>query len=352
MNTTDLDVCYCTREDVQEAVSASDSVTTNRRIDRAIRSAARDVEGRLHRTFFPWTGTRYFDWPNSQDRRVGRLWLDDNELVSVATLISGGQTIAPADYYLEPQRYGAPYSSLNLVSSSAATFSAGDTSQRSIAITGVFSGPATEGTAGALAEALDASETQVDVTNSVDIGVGDLIRVDAERMVVVDKVLRNTGVTLNGDLTAAKNAVNLTVSSGTGFLVGETLFVDGEYVFVTAVAGNVLTVKRATNGSVLSAHTGALPIYSARTLVVRRAAAGTAASTHSDGAAIARNVPPPLISSLSLAVAINQVEQESSGYAREVGAGDNQREAVGRGVKQIWDEAYTAYGRQARMRSV
>ena len=58
--------CYCSRVDAQRAIDFKDSLVTTAQADRAIQSASRNIEGHLHRLFYPWDGTKWFDWPNYQ----------------------------------------------------------------------------------------------------------------------------------------------------------------------------------------------------------------------------------------------------------------------------------------------
>jgi hypothetical protein len=55
--------CYCSRVDAQRAIDFKDSLVTTAQADRAIQSASRNIEGHLHRLFYPWDGTKWFDWP-------------------------------------------------------------------------------------------------------------------------------------------------------------------------------------------------------------------------------------------------------------------------------------------------
>jgi hypothetical protein len=43
---------------------------------------------------------------------------------------------------------------------------------------------------------------------------------------------------------------------------------------------------------------------------------------------------------------------QQSGYAREVGSGDNSREASGRALRELRDRTYTALGRKARQAAI
>jgi hypothetical protein len=344
--------CLCTREDVARAADQRSTIRDWGQVDRAVESARTTVEELCHRTFIPWTGTRYKDWPPEGGiGRSWRLWLDRDELVSVATITSGGVTIPATDYFLEPANSGPPYNRIEIDLSSSAAWGGGDTHQRDVAISGVWGNTSTWAAAGTLAEALDASETGVDVSNSTLIGVGDLIAADSEWMTVSDRAMLDTGINLAADLTA--NTANVTVqTSGAGLNVGETILIDSERMLITDLAGTTATVKRAWDGTVLAAHTGTLDIYAPRSLTVVRGAQGTTAATHSSGAAVTRHVVPPLARDLAVAEAIVRLAQEGAAYARTVGSGESLRNASGAGLKALRDDVYTAHGRKARIRSV
>lgn len=344
--------CLCTREDVARALDQRESAKNWVQVDRAVEAARTVVEGLCHRSFVPATATRTKDWPPSGGAgRSWVLWLDADELASASAVSSGGVTIAAADYFLRPDT-GPPYSRVEIDLASSAAFGGGDTHQRDVTITGVWNGaPVNWASAGTTVEALDTSETGVDVSDSSAVGVGDLLKVDSEWMVVVDKAMLDTGLNLAGNLTAQNNNVSVTLSA-TGIAVGETILIESERMLVTDVAGTVATVKRAWDGTVLAAHTGTLDVYAPRTLTVIRGAQGTTAAAHNSGATITRYVPPPLVRNLAIAEAINTLLSETSGYARTVGSGENLRNASGAGLKALRDDVIRAHGRKARIRSV
>lgn len=66
--------CYCSREDVMRALDSKLTARNATQIDRAIEAAAQSIDALTHRRFYPWTGTRYFDWPNFQYARPWRPW--------------------------------------------------------------------------------------------------------------------------------------------------------------------------------------------------------------------------------------------------------------------------------------
>ncbi|RKN61863.1 hypothetical protein D7231_31825 [Streptomyces klenkii] len=345
---------YCTREEVKAELDYKETARADRRIDRAVESASRTVEGLLHRRFYPELGTRYFDWPNAQRARPWRLWLDDNELISVTSLMSGGVTIAAGDYFLEPNTSGPPFRRLELDLDSNAAFGGGDTHQRDIAITGLWGYRDDETPLGATVGALDAAETGIDVdaATSAEVGVGSLLRIDDERVLVTGRAQLDTGQTVGADLAAQANAVTVQVGSGAAFASGETILVDSERMLIVDIAGNSLTVKRGWDGSVLATHTTGAAVYAPRTLTVRRGVLGTTAATHASSATVHRWDPPPPVRELSLAEAVNQILQGQAGWGKAGRGGLSQRESEQIALQRLRERVYTSHGRKARLRGV
>lgn len=345
-----MGVFYCTREDVKSALDVKETARSNSQIDRACSAAVEAVHGLLRRKFYPAQDTRYFPWPDQKYRTPWRLWLDSDEVISVDTVTSGG--VAITNYFLEPANQGPPFSRLELDQDSSDSFGQGSDIQRNVAITGLFGHSANSVSAGTTHEALDASETQVDVSDSQAIGIGDIIKVDSERMIVMEKSWLDSGDDTGGALVAKNNDDLVAVTSGSNFSVGETILVDSEKMLITDIAGNNLIVIRAHDGSALSAHNSGVDIYCPRTLTVERAALGTVAATHTDGTVITRHAVPALVRELATAEALNYFEQEKSGYARTAGTGDSEREVGGRGLADIRKAAKKAHGRNMRMGSL
>ena len=372
--------CYSTREDVARAVDFKDSSLVNVQVDRAIQSAARNIDGRLKRVFYPNDRTRFFDWPNYQYADPWRLWLDQYDLV-VATSIDSpqGTAVSLDQVFLEPvnKEDWEPFRSVVLDRSTDATWGTAPTPQHAIAIAGTWGYNAEMDAAGTLAAAVSStSATTITVSDGSLMGVGDVLILDpgrsaapfpsdnlghagayqgytGERVLVTDRATATTGQTNVSGATAASNAdVAVGVTDGTQIHVGEVLLLDQEQLLVTGITGNTVTVQRAWNGTVLSTHSAATTLYAYRLLSVLRGQLGTTAATHLINAAVSRHRPPPLVRDLGIAVAINQVESEGSGWARTVGAGDSVRNATGAGLAQLWADAVTAHGRKARTRVV
>lgn len=341
-----------TREAVKRALDSAETARNNEQVDRAVEAASRSVEGLLNRSFVPSTGARTFPWPNWQYAWPWRLWLDADELVSVTSITSGGTTLSSSDYFLEPNNSGPPYTSIEINLGSQAAFNAGNTYQRSISITGVFGYNAEEASAGTLAAAISStSATMCNVSDSSVIGVGSILRIDSERLIVTEKTMLTTGQTLQTDVGATVSDQTIAVTTGSSYNIGEIILLDAERMLVVDISGNNLIVKRAWDGTTLASHSGST-IYAPRTLTVQRGALGTTAATHLISTAIAKHVVPGLVADLTIAEAVNQLQQETSGYAKTVGSGDSARPATGSGLDDIRQRAYDAFGRKNRIRSI
>lgn len=350
---------YTTRETVKRALDIGETARVNRNIDRAIESGARRIDGLCHRIFYPRLETKYFDWPNDQGALPWRLWLDESDLISATTVTSGGVTIPSTDYNLEPQRTGPPYTRLEVDTSTSSALSSGSTSQQSTAITGLWGYTNDEDNVGTSAEAMDASETgmDVDAATSAEVGVGSILRVDSERMLVTNRVQLSTGQTLTVALTAAKNDVTVSVANGTLFAADEIIKVDSESMLVVDITGNNLTVIRAYDGSVLAAHSIGATVYAPRTLTVTRGVFGTTAATHSSGATIYAWKPPMGVRQLNTTEAIHELMQEQTGWFRTMSASSNfggtaRRAATMEAILDLRESVYQQYGRKARTRTI
>lgn len=351
---------YTTREILKRALDQGEIPKNNRNIDRCIVSASRAAEGICHRIFYPRTATKYFDWPNEQDALAWRLWLDDQDLISVTTLTSGGSTIAAANYNLEPNRTGPPYNRLEIDISTSSNFGGGSTHQQDISILGLWGFADDHDDVGTVTEALDASETAVDVSAaaSADIGVGSILKVDSERMLVTERAQLDTGINVGGaGLTANKNSQTLTVSDGTQFAVGEVLLIEAERVLIEEISGNTLTVERAFEGSTIATHAAGVDIYAPRTLTVTRGALGSTAATHSSGATVSLWRTPGLLRQYVTADAIHQLMQEQTGWFRTMSAssifgGTAKRAATVEALMDFREQLYRFHGRKARSRTI
>lgn len=343
---------YISREEVKASLDSQETARNNAQIDRLIEGASRGIDRLCHRVFFPEVDTRYFDWPNNQYAWPWNLWLDSDEVISVTILTSGGTTIAPTDYFLEPINLGPPFTRISINLASRAAFSVGATYQRDIAVTGLFGYANDERAAGILAVALaSTSATSLTCSDSSAIGVGQLIRIDSERLTVTGKGQLDTGQTILADLAASDAGNAVSVTNGTLYTIGELLTVDAERMLIVDIAGNTLVVKRAWDGSILAAHTTGAHVYAPRVLTVVRGELGTTAATHLINAPIVKHQAPGPIRDLCLAEVLTKLTGETSGYSRTETRGANGKPR-GLSVSDLRIQVEDGYARKMRQAAI
>lgn len=355
-------VYYCTREEVMDAFDTREAAHRSAQIDSAIASASDDIDGWLNRHkhgLAPRTATRYFNWPGNDYAAAYRLWFDENEVISVTSMTANGSALVEnTDFYLEPVNSGPPYTYAEIVLSGTSSFDNAGTPQRAITVVGKWGINDDQVPAGSLAEALDASETAVDVTDASLVGVGSVLLVDSERMLVTGRSSLTTGQTLVSAMTAAKNDQTVDVADGTQLHVGEILIIDSERMKITDITGNNATVDRAYDGSTLATHALGATIYALRTLTVERGALGTTAATHLTATAVTKWDVPQLVHDLCKAEAITRIEQEFSGYGARVYSDEAERDSsgtevvAGRGLTDLRKSCARRYKRKFRARAV
>lgn len=301
---------YATRQQVKEALDARTTQRQDAAVDRALEAASRRVERLLRRTPGPRQETRTLDYP--QRDVPGDVLELDEWLITPTAVTSGGVVLAVSDLLLYPTS-GPPYTRIECDGSTDTMLDAGSTDQQNVSVTGLWGYSADTVPAGVLAEALDVAETDVDVTDSSLIGVGDVLVAGTEWMTVTGMSSLSTGQTSTLALLASMAGNSITVTLGAALHAGEVITVDTERMFIESITGNVLTVRRAYDGTVLATHAGGAGIYAARTLTVTR---GTTPTTHLSGAALARWQVPGPINSLCLAEACSELLSSASGWTR------------------------------------
>jgi hypothetical protein len=345
---------YATVEDVSRALGAKSTAYADHDLRRAVEAGSADVDDVVQwisGAFRPIRKTIYREWPPRQTTDYYRLWLDANPLLSVEALTSGGATIAPADFFLEPQEYGPPYTRIEIDRGSSASFSYTDaTPQRAVGILGLWGLGDDRAAAGALAGGIDDSVTTIVVTDGSSIGTGEHLVIEDERLEVTARGWSSADVLDAAGLAESKAATTVPLVSGTVF-ADELLLVDGERMRVVDVAGTTAVVRRAQDGSVLAAHAGAAVVYARRSLTVVRGARGTTAAAHPDTTAIERHVVPGDANALCVASALVTHLQETTAYAREIGA-QGATTKIGEGLDKLREQVAANYGRQCRMRVV
>ncbi len=337
---------YATREQVKSALDIAETARTDAQIDRVLQSGADAVDSLLQRSFSPWYGTRYFDWPKRDVSSAWQVRVDRSDLIELVALTSGGEAIDVADTFLEPVNYGPPFDRIELNRGAGVSWASGDTPQRAIAALGWWGWNLDTVPAGTLAGAISSSATTLALATGEAVGIGDQLVIGDEHLLVTGRAWLDTGVNLSAGI--ADDSAIITLPA-TGLAVGESVLVDSETMLVVGVAGSNAIVRRAWDGSVLATHLTGADVYASRTLAVRRGIAGTTAASHADLAAATVFNPPSLVRDLNLAEAITALLQQQSGFARSITAGDTVREVTGRGLVDLRKTALSAYGRVRKL---
>jgi hypothetical protein len=335
-----MGIWYATREDVVSALGDVSVVARGATaVDRAIEAGSRSVEALTDRVFYPTAGSRTFQQVTGE-----RLFLDSSEAITVTSITVDGVTVSPDSFVLSPNT-GPPFTAVDFPDGPFLSYR-GD-----LIITGVFGYTDQQEPAGALVGAIDAAATHLVVSDGSAVGVGTVLTAAGERMVVTGRSWTDTGQTVATPMTASAANTVLEVADGTGYSAGETLMVGGEQMLVTDITADTLIVRRAQQGTVLAPHTGSA-VFASRSLQVARGQLGSTGVTHSDGAALTRLAIHGQVRALTVAEAINQLQQEGSGYAEQVGGSDATWPALGGGLGDARQACRVAVGRKGRVRSV
>lgn len=339
-----MGIWFTTLEAVKGSLDVAETARNNAQVRRILDSSARTVEGQLKRRFRPWTGTRTIA-PIST-RPAWQLPLGRYELIAATTVVSGNDTIAPADYVLRPAAGntdpdGPPYNQIDLADQSAWA--------SEVTITGTWGYRDDEETVGALTSQLGAGATDTASVawTTADIGTGDVLRIGDERVVVKARTWSDSGQNLGAPgLTASMANTTVEVTTGSAYAAEQVILIDAEKMRVVDVAGNRLVVIRAWDGSVLAAHTAGADIYALTGVQLDRAQLGTAAAVHDTAAPIYRHVVPGLVAELQLAEAITMLEQELGAYGRSIRSGESATTVGAVGLEGLRADAVRAYGRR------
>lgn len=352
-------IWYATREQVLDSLESMNTARMNRLVDAKLEAASRAVEGLLHRRFYPERRTVAFDWPNYQYANAWQIYLGDNELIALETLTSGSVVIPPSNVFLRrgDDKQEPPYTHIEVNLGTSSAFRVGSSYQQSLSVLGTFGYNDTDVSipSGVLGGNITAAAVTLIINpsaGSYPVGVGSIMLIGTERLLLTGRRMSDTGINSSGALTDLQSANLLAVPDGTQFAQYETIIVDAERMRIDDIAGNNLIVTRAWDGSALAVHNTNADIYALRTFTAKRGALGTTAATHNVNDLVYVHAFAGLINELCIAETVVMLEQNASGYARTVGSGSNAREAAGKGLEDLRASAYSTYGRKLRSGAV
>jgi hypothetical protein len=350
---------YTTEERVKDSLEVAHTPRVSRLIAPKIRAASLSVESTMHRRFYPELRTTKYDYPNFDYSPTWRLWLGDNELITKTDLVvkSGAVTLDNDDILLRrgDNKDEPPYTFLELLQNSSASFGQGDIWQQDITVTGLHGYRNDSEIGGELAAGINSSVTTVDI-NPVDgrmsVETGSLLLVGSERMITTHRRSLDTTEDITANIDDFANVTTIPVTDGTVFAINEVILINSERMQIIDIAGNNLIVERQYDGTVLEAHTSGDAVYAQRRFTVERGVLGTTAATHSSGDDVSVFLYPGLIEELATAEAIVMLEQATGAYAATRGSGDSARDATGNGLPDLRNRAWEAHARKARVSAI
>lgn len=352
-----MGVLYATLEDIARAVDFGASLRIRRQVARLLEESSRATDtlcSRPPEAFVPTRGTWRYDWPDDNQGSPYRLYLGPNPLVEVESITSGGTALTAGQYIPGPSD-GPPYTYIEIDRSGAGAWSSGDTSQQAIAIVGTRAWSGSDRAVGTLAAtaAAGAGTLTVNAAAAAEVGVGSVLLVGTERMDVGGRSYIDTTADTTADLTASRAGRSVAVTNGTLFAEGEQIMIDTERMVIDSIAGNVLAVDRAVDGSALAAHASGASVYASRLLSVRRGILGTTAAEHASGAGVSVYDVPGPARRLTVAYTLVALAREGAAFAQTEGSGgETSRTTPGGGIKAAEESCYWALGRRVRHRAV
>ena len=253
-----------------------------------IQSASDWIDKKLGQ-FIPVTQARRRDGPG------GRVLFVD-PLLSITSIVDDTVTLVSTDYLLYPNGrhwdFG-PYTRIEIDPDSA-SLGAWTAKRDDIVITGKwgkYDHSLTTSTTVANATQIAADGTALLVANGSKVSPGMILLIESEQLLVRATGARSAAVSLlNEALDATETDVD--VDNGAEFNIGEVIRVETEDMLIEDIATHTLTVQRGWNGTQPTAHANDTAISMYRTYTVERGVNGTTAAAHASGTAINRYVPP------------------------------------------------------------
>lgn len=278
-----------------------------------IRAASDWIDRHLGQ-FIPVTETRSFDGKGTLN-----LWID--ALLAITTVTDDGTALGASDYVPYPLMKhwpNGPYSRLTIDPDSARSVWTDEEDVIEIAGRwGLYEEAIATG-ATVQSNPLAAGGTSLVVSNGAKAGVGMVLKIESEQLLVTaSEAPTDTTANLAEDLDNSEEEWDL--SSAASINVGEILRVDFEQAKVLDKVSNTVAVKRGWNETKIVAHTTAADVYAYRTFTVKRGCNGTTDAAHVQGTAISRYIPPFDVNWLCRQIAGLMLKKAQSGFAGKVG---------------------------------
>ena len=325
-------------------------------VDEQIEAASREIDRLTSRRFIPLTAAKSYDWPQKDPRRAWVLYLEE-DLLSVSSLTKDGTdvtAIASTDYFLEPSVLGPPYSRIEIDLGSTSFYSAKDTHQRQVVVTGSWGYSNDTVAASQLNGALSTTTaTAMSLDDGSKADVGDTLLLESEQVFINARTSEDLGVNTHGTtgaMTASMTDKTLTVDGAptNAVVAGEVLRIGSERLYVEAINSTTsFEVTRAYDGSALAAHSIGDDVFAFRSYTIQRGVNGTTAATHVDNTAASRYQAPADIRNLCLALAVGYYQATRGGWTGIVGGPEGQTETRMSALNRLRKDVQAQYRRYA-----
>lgn len=307
-----MDRLYCTLAELYDDLGQDGGKSWREAIViEKIRAASQHIEGWMG-NFIPITETKYIDGPGGIDLEVP-------PLLAVTSIVDDTLTLLSSDYLLYPrQRLWelGPYVRITIDpdATSLSVWSFGD---NLIAVVGRWGLFEQSKSSGATATQADASTTSLVVDNAANISPGMVALIESEQeLVEATGAATDSTANLAEALDASEEEIDLNDSALVN--VGEILKVDFEQMRLLDKKSNTCLVVRGYNGSTKTTHLTGADVYVYRTFTVKRGVNGTTAAAHA-AKAVSRYIVPADINGLCRQLAALALKKAASGYAGKVG---------------------------------
>ena len=188
------------------------------------------------------------------------------------------------------------------------------------------------------------ANTTVDIGDSSRVGIGSLIRIGAERLVVTRKGWLNSGNLVAINLDAEEYTDRFSVTSGAAYNVGEELLIESEQMLITDIVSNQLIVKRAINGTAIAAHSAVTVLSVDRRLTVERAVLGSTATDTALGASLYLFLFPSLVRQLCKAEALTIIQQDAASYGSRASSNQGEMPISIKGIENLRNRCREHHG--------
>ena len=302
---------YCSLEELEHDLGQDEGVKDVTRALERIRSASDWIDKRLGH-FIPVSATRRYDGN-------GKISLPIHSLLSsTPTVTDDGDTLESTDFLLYPRNKlweNGPYSRIAI-----------DPDATGITVwTPELDCVTVNGTWGLYDESIDvgtdlndASFTSTKTALAVDDGSclspGMVILLDSEQMLVEDYGALTDSIANTAEAVDASE-VEIDVNDGTQVNVGEIIKINFEQMKVLDISTNTLLVSRGYHNTSKTTHNTSVDVYVYRTFTVKRGINGTTAAAHDNDKDISRYIAPYDVNYLCRQMAVLMEKKAQTGFA-------------------------------------